>query len=211
MSQYNTGSPDVWKLEADQAMARHERLVHWVVRRQYLGRLSYAEALQAGRIGLWQALRRHDAGRGCRLSTYAVPAIKHAVWRAVSEAERTCGEVLTAWPPLVSPDLEGELERTLKGVAVQQLVAGLPGRLCRVIVAHYGLAGEAPQSFVVIGRELGVTRQRVQQLHSEALLWLAHPAHSVGLRQWLGCNTRADYRLYLARQRRWQRSRRRVL
>ena len=211
MSQYSTESTDVWKLEVGQAMARHERLVHWVVRRQYLGRLSYAEALQAGRIGLWQALRRYDAARGCRLSTYAVPAISRAVWRAVSEAERACEEVLTACPPLVSPDLEGELERALKRVAVHQLVAGLPGRLYRVIVAHYGLAGEAPRSFVVIGRELGVTRQRVQQLHSEALLWLAHPTHSVRLRQWLGCNTRADYRDYLARQRRWQRSRRRVL
>ncbi len=211
MSQYSTESSGVWKLEVGQAMARHERLVHWVVRRQYLGRLSYAEALQAGRIGLWQALRRYDPARGCRLSTYAVPAIRRAVWRAVSEAERACEEVLTVCPPLVSPDLEGELERALKRVAVHQLVAGLPGRLYRVIVAHYGLAGEAPRSFVVIGQELGVTRQRVQQLHSEALLWLAHPAHSVLLRQWLGCNTRADYRDYLARQRRWQRSRRRVL
>jgi hypothetical protein len=95
-------------------MARHERLVDWVVRRQYLGRLSYAEALQAGRIGLWQALRRYDPARGCRLSTYAVPAIR----RAVSEAEDACEGVLTAWPPLGSPDLEGELEGALDPVSL---------------------------------------------------------------------------------------------
>jgi hypothetical protein len=39
-----------------QALAEHERLVHWVVRRQWLGELSYAEAVQAGRIALWRAL-----------------------------------------------------------------------------------------------------------------------------------------------------------
>jgi hypothetical protein len=31
-----------------QALAEHERLVHWVVRRQWLGNLSYSEALRAG-------------------------------------------------------------------------------------------------------------------------------------------------------------------
>ncbi len=33
-------------------MQRHERLVHAVMRRQSSGPLSYAESLQAGRIGL---------------------------------------------------------------------------------------------------------------------------------------------------------------
>ena len=36
-------------------MARHDGLVQAVVRQQVLGDLSFAEALQAGRIGLWQA------------------------------------------------------------------------------------------------------------------------------------------------------------
>jgi DNA-directed RNA polymerase sigma subunit (sigma70/sigma32) len=39
-------------------MQRHERLVHTVRRRQSWGPLSYAELLQAGRIGLWRELSR---------------------------------------------------------------------------------------------------------------------------------------------------------
>ena len=35
-------------------METHDGLVHAVVRRQVLGDLPYAEALQAGRIGLWR-------------------------------------------------------------------------------------------------------------------------------------------------------------
>ncbi len=36
-------------------LAQHERLVRWVVRRQWLGELSFQDALQEGRIGLWSA------------------------------------------------------------------------------------------------------------------------------------------------------------
>jgi DNA-directed RNA polymerase sigma subunit (sigma70/sigma32) len=36
-------------------MVEHDGLVQAVVRRQVLGNLPFAEALQAGRIGLWRA------------------------------------------------------------------------------------------------------------------------------------------------------------
>jgi DNA-directed RNA polymerase sigma subunit (sigma70/sigma32) len=52
-------------------METHDGLVHAVVRRQVLGDLPYAEALQAGRIGLWRAILRFDPGRGYAFSTYA--------------------------------------------------------------------------------------------------------------------------------------------
>ncbi len=41
-------------------MATHEGLVHAVVRKQVLGYLPFAEALQAGRIGLWRAILGYD-------------------------------------------------------------------------------------------------------------------------------------------------------
>ena len=52
-------------------METHDGLVHAVVRRQVLGELLYADALQAGRIGLWDAIMRFDPERGCAFSTYA--------------------------------------------------------------------------------------------------------------------------------------------
>jgi DNA-directed RNA polymerase specialized sigma subunit len=60
-------------------LLRHEGLVHAVVRCQWLGYLNYAEALQAGRIGLWQALLRYDPAGGTAFSTYAWPAIARQV------------------------------------------------------------------------------------------------------------------------------------
>ena len=71
-----------------------------------------------------------------------------------------------------------------------------------------GLDDRPAETFSAIGQSLGVTRQRVQQLEAFALLWLAHPAHSVPLRQLLDRNTIADYQAYLARLRAWLRARR---
>src|SRR5207247_7147584 len=74
------GGGDRWAA----GMAAHAGLVVWVVRGQWLGGLPFAEALQAGRIGLWRALMGYDPGRGVRFSSYAVPAIRRAVWAEVA-------------------------------------------------------------------------------------------------------------------------------
>ena len=195
-------------LEVDRALVEHERLVHWVVHQQWLGELSYVAAVQAGRLALWRAIQGYDPQRGVAFSSYAVPAIRRAVWRAVAAAQPPVSEQLWAHPPQATGELEAVVTTRLVAAAVRSLVAQLPERLRTVIVAHYGLADAPPQTFAAIGQELGVTRQRVQQLHVEALRWLAHPAHSLALRQLLECNTAADYRVFLAQQRRWLRRRR---
>ena len=194
--------------EIAEVLAEHERLVHWVVRRQWLGDLPYAEALHVGRIGLWRALLRYDPTRGTAFSTYAVPAIQRAIWRAVAQAQPHPQELLTPHPPQEAPDLEEAAERALVGEALHRLVARLPRPLDYVIVTRYGLHGRPPRTFATIGQALGLTRQRAHQLHTEALLWLAHPAHSLALRKLLDQNTVADYQAYLARLRTWLRARR---
>ena len=116
--------------------------------------------------------------------------------------------LLTPHPPQEAPDLEEAAERALVGQALHRLVAHLPRPLDYVIVTRYGLHGRPPRTFATIGQTLGLTRQRAHQLHSEAILWLAHPAHSLALRKLLDKNTVADYQAYLARLRTWLRARR---
>jgi RNA polymerase sigma factor (sigma-70 family) len=210
MKQYTSRSYDCHATGIGQAMAEHERLVHWVVRRQWLGPLSFAEALQVGRIALWRALERFDGRRGTRFSTYAVPIIERDIWRAVARAKPHPLEILTPHPPQEPPDLEETVQSTLLREAVHQLLLCLPFRLARVVAARHGLSGSPPETFQAIGDSLGVTRQRAHQLHIEALLWLGHPARSLQLRRLLGRNALADYQAYLARLRRWQRGWRKV-
>ena len=207
MSEYTTSA-------IDRHLEQHEKLVHWVVHRQWLGSLPYLEAVQAGRIGLWHALQGYDPERGLAFATYAVPAIRRAVWRAVTQAQAhemppCAGLSAVSSCSLDTAQALDAVDRRQVRDALYELVRSLPGRLAYVIVARYGLGGDEPQTWLAIARGLHVTRQRVQQLHVEALLWLAHPARSLSLRRLLGCNTVADYRAYQARLRVWQRAARR--
>jgi RNA polymerase sigma factor (sigma-70 family) len=208
MKQYTTSSSSGCTSAVDDAMVQHNGLVHWVVHRQWLGHLSYMEAVQAGLTGLWRAWQGYDPHRGTTFSTYAVPAITRAVWRAVKQAQPNSREILMPHPPQGSPAMEEAVQGVLVVEALQQLVATMPPRLRYVITARYGLQGQPAESFVTIGRSLGVSGERARQLHTEALLWLGHPAHSVPLRKLLDRNSPADYQAYLARLRQWLRAQR---
>ena len=193
----------------DDQLAAHEGLVRLVVRRQQRGALPFADALHEGRLGLWRAELGYDGERGTRFSTYAVPAIERAVWRAVAQAA-----------PGVRPDVGGvaepvwwedpaeELHRAEVGAAVRALVAELPPGPRRIVVAHHGLDGRAPVSLAHLGRQLRVSRQRVHAVYRAALVWLAQPARSRVVRELVGRQTRTDYQRTVARERRLARIRR---
>jgi RNA polymerase sigma factor (sigma-70 family) len=191
----------------DRLMTCHERLVPFVVRRQTLGELSFSAAIQAGRIGLWRAIMRYDPQRGYAFSTYAYPAIARHVWQAVKRSERVqrSPAVMAAVQMIERTDPEVIWETTLVYASLYHLVGRLPERLQRIIIARYGLAGNSPHSYREIGVTLGLTGERVRQLHTEALVWLRHPAHSQHLRAHLGRHTLEDYAAADAQAQRWLR------
>lgn len=189
-------------------LAHHEGLVRWVVRRQRLGPLSFEDAVHEGRIGLWQALRHYDPARGTRFSTYAVPAITHAIWQAVAREQRSCQVIPARSEPVADADLAEMVQLAALVAAVRAAVAELPAPLREVVVAHVGLDGSPPETFATIGARLGRTRQRAHQLFGEATLRLAHPAHSRALRLLTERQSREAYRATLARQQRRARARR---
>ena len=193
----------------EQWLGRHDGLVHAVIRREGSGALTYEEALQAGRIGLWRAVLGYDPGRGTAFSTYAWVAIRRHIRRAA--AQSTCATVcgLIRAPLRQAPDLVGHVERTRVHEALHTLLSQLPERLRQVILARYGLDGAPSRSLRQLGAQLGLSHERVRQLEQDALAWLRHPAHSLQLRQRLGKNTVADYRQALAVNAALRRARRR--
>ena len=192
-----------------QAMERHDGLVHAFIRRQGGGKLAYEEALQAGRIGLWHAIRGYDPARGTAFSTYAWVAIWRQVHRRGQQVNRgtdvSMPEMPVSW---VVVDPVEEVDQELAIGVLYDLVGQLPKRLRRVIVGRYGLGKRPPCTLKELGEELGLSGERVRQLQQDALAWLRHPAHSWRLRQLLGNNTAADYRQALAQNAAVQRSRR---
>jgi RNA polymerase primary sigma factor/RNA polymerase sigma factor len=190
-------------------MAQHDGLVHAYIQRQGGGDIPYEEALQAGRIGLWRAIRGYDPTRGTAFSTYAWVAIWRQVYRRGQELSRDADVCLPEMPATdVMPDLAEELDQELARRALHELVGQLPKRHRRVIVGRYGLGKHPPCTLKELGEELGLSGERVRQLQQEALAWLRHPAHSWRLRQLLDRNTAADYRRALAQNAALRRSRR---
>jgi RNA polymerase sigma factor (sigma-70 family) len=192
-----------------EGMEQHDGLVHAFIQRQGGGEISYEEALQAGRIGLWRALQGYDPARGTAFSTYAWVAIYRGIHRRVKElsqdTEVLLAEIAGSW---VLPDPAGKLEKQLIHDVLHELVGQLPKRLCQVIVGRFGLGAQPPCTLKELGQELGLSGERVRQLEQDALAWLRHPAHSGRLRQLLGKNTAADYRRALAQNAALRRARR---
>ena len=189
-------------------MQRHEGLVHAVLRRQSSGPLSYAELLQAGRIGLWRAVLRFDSRRGVAFSTYAGVAIERRIWQAVKRAQRPQG-----WQAVEAlPDPRAMAEERLWWEEVKAALAAavrrLPGRQREVVLALCGWEGEPARNLSQIGCQWGVSRQAAAYWYYKALVSLRLPALSGGLRRLWGQNSRADYQRSQALSRAWQRRQR---
>jgi RNA polymerase sigma factor (sigma-70 family) len=186
-------------------MARHDGLVQAVVRRQTLGRLPFQEAVQAGRIGLWRAILGYDPERGVAFSTYAWPSIMRHVWRAVKAnqhlSQLRATEVDIAPGDATDPAVTWEASAVR--MALHRLVRRLPDRLRGIIVARYGLTGQPSATYCQIGSIWGLSGERVRQLHTAALVWLRHPAHSHQVRSLLGRHSRADYQNADCQAQRW--------
>ena len=82
-------------------------------------------------------------------------------------------------------------------------MAQLPERLRAVLVWVYGLDGQPPRTMAALGRQWGLTRERIRQLRNEALVLLRLPAYSAELRDWCDQDSRSAYRQALQLNRKW--------
>jgi RNA polymerase primary sigma factor len=118
-----------------------------------------------------------EIARLAKMPLKQVKEVKHAA-RAVTSLDRPIGEEGdSAYGDLFSADqpaVEDELDVSLREEAVHKALARLPDRAREVLKLRYGLDGDAePLSLEAIGKQLGLTRERVRQLESEALELLA--------------------------------------
>ena len=176
-------------------MARHDGLVQAVVRRYGFGELAFTEAVHLGRLGLWRAILHYTPERGLAFSTYAWPCIRNEILHVTRAAAGRKALPVLSLAVLSDPILDSLVEQETQWIrqSLLQLVARLPERLRYVIEAYYGLDRQPASTYAAIGARLGLTKQRVCQLHTEALVWLRQPAHSQTLRSLLERHTVAEY------------------
>ena len=165
----------------ERLLREHAGLIVLIVRRQWPGQADYADLIQEGRIGLWLAILRFDPGRGLAFSTFAGCAIRNRVWNAVQWAGKAQG-----WlePQRAGDSLEAILaawQQEQVHQALEDELDCLPERLRAVIELACGWGGGAPFSLATIGRQWGVTRERVRQIQMDALKRLRQILESEGL------------------------------
>jgi RNA polymerase sigma factor (sigma-70 family) len=175
-------------------LQQHEPLIHFIVRRQCPGRADYADLIQEGRIGLWLAILRYEPERGYAFSSFAGKAIRNRVWNAVKQAGKVEGwlEPQRAGDSLVAILAAWQEEQLHQ--ALEEELGCLPESLREVIELAYGLDGQPAMNLAAIGRQLGLTRERVRQKRNEALGWLGLPAFSMRLRSLYEQDSRSIYR-----------------
>jgi len=186
----------------DALIREHTGLIHAVLRRVAHAGVPYDELVQVGRVALWRAVCGFDPERGGQFSTYAWRALERALWHAVRQARQPQGYL--AAPEPAHPWRHADVRAALL-TAVQQL----PERLQAVVMAVYGLAEQPPQSRAAVGRAWGVSRERIRQLHEQALARLRHPGLNARLYQVCGRVSRGAYQQAQRSQRAAQRERRR--
>ena len=118
-----------------------------------------------------------EIAKTAKLSLKHVREVRAAA-RAVASLDKPLGdESDTAFGDIVATDKGDVEEEVVVGLSENLLhaaVAKLPDREQQVIKLRYGLDGdEDPKSLEMIGREMGLTRERVRQIETQALERLA--------------------------------------
>jgi RNA polymerase primary sigma factor len=146
--------------------------VHIVEREQKIARAERELTLT-----LERAPTDDEVAKTAKLSVKHVREVRKAARTVASldkplsgDTDTSLGDVIGAHPT----DVEEEVVVGLSEILLRQTVAKLPEREQHVIDLRYGLSGERdPMSLEMIGREMGLTRERVRQIETQALERLA--------------------------------------
>src|SRR5262245_11890253 len=153
--------------------AREIRIPVHIVDRE--GKIARAE--RELRTGLRRVPTEEDVADHAKLPMKQVLEVKEAA-RAVTSLDRPLGdEGDTSYGDLVAGGEAGPEETlsvSLEEDTLRRAIDALPEREQQVVKLRYGLNGDTdPKSLEEIGRQLGLTRERVRQVEAEALQRLA--------------------------------------
>ncbi len=138
-------------------------------------RIARAERVLAPKLG--RQPTEEEVAKQAKLPLKQVREVRQAA-RAITSLDRPVGnESDAALGDLFASDQtppEEELTVSLEQDVLRRAVAQLPDRERDVVKRRYGLDGDRdPASLEAIGRELGLTRERVRQIEASALEHLA--------------------------------------
>lgn len=143
-----------------------------LVRRRVRDRRDWDDAIQDTAVHLLSVAHKYDPTRGAA-GTFAGACINHFLHRRWNR-ERQQPAAVDWLDNLAGADdglraIEGRFRASAIKTLAARLLQSLSDRERRVIIARYGLGGAEPKTLAQIGRRMGLTRQRVQQIVAVAL------------------------------------------
>jgi len=137
-------------------------------------RIARAERTLAPKLG--RQPTEEEVAKQAKLPLKQVREVRQAA-RAITSLDRLVGEGDAALGDLFAAEgsePEEELTVSLEQDVLRRAVSQLPDREREVVKRRYGLNGDRdPASLDAIGKELGLTRERVRQIEASALEQLA--------------------------------------
>jgi RNA polymerase primary sigma factor len=91
------------------------------------------------------------------------------------DGDATLGDLIEA-TNIIDPHAAAEASDMQK--SVNEALAELPAREQRILRMRFGIGGMTEHTLEEIGKEFGVTRERIRQIEAKALQKLRHPARS---------------------------------
>jgi RNA polymerase sigma factor (sigma-70 family) len=168
---------DQARLTRDQIVRANLRLVVSIAKQYLDSDLSFDDLVSDGNVALMRAVEKFDFSRGFRFSTYATWAIKRLFYRSLGTQRQRQTRFVSGDENLfdLTPDetlpVEGEMQdlRELSS-NMHGIVDRLDDRERAIIAARFGLGtDEESTTLAELGRQLGVSKERVRQIEARAL------------------------------------------
>ena len=159
----------------NQIIRANLRLVVSIAKRHVGPSNNFFELVSDGNMSLIRAVEKFDYARGNKFSTYASWAIMKNFARTIPEENFRRDRFVTGHEEMFEAAADNRVDEHEYESAqkrMQDAVKGMLGRLDdrerRIIISRYGINGTNEQTLEQLGRELGITKERVRQIESRA-------------------------------------------
>ena len=154
------------------------------IAKNYQGRgLSYSDLISEGNIGLIKALDNFDGDKGFKVISYSVWWIKQSIKEAIEKRNAMDAEYLPTFKEKEEIDDNDEIDYKLDNAIVYEdnfereqdiktkigsLMNFLSNKEKNIISQYYGLNGCKPKTLDEIGKELGISKERIRQINANS-------------------------------------------